>query len=755
MGFGTFAVRCAIIVVMNDDDEEAGRAGRSTMWLAAFRRNADSRAVELRAELPVLLGRLVAEVPASTLELCVATGADDVVSATLKVESETAADELLGEAAALLDPAVEILSMPADLGHAPDTCWPLVTSARAALGFHPDGSGVAARHAFASAGTSGVPELVELVSPYVGVGFRVRLTAAQPCGPGHPAWDVDFAVLTTGSAPSLRLRAAVRTLYPGLEVASHPGGSPAMLRAGIDDLAAAFAIPVAGEQPIAGTYVGTAAPLPLHPSRRTSAGAGSLRVGAAVTVTGKRLAVSLSLAERLRHVHVLGRTGTGKSSFLAGVVHQLASSGDGALVLDPHGRLVDRIVAELPADAVTRTWVVRCGDVDNPVPLNPLAVRDRVRREIAIDDVNAAFQYLFDPKYTGIVGPRFRERVAMGLRALAAAHGPRASLLDVPAALADSRFMMRAAAMSGDDRLKAWVTNNESNSRSSEYADLVSWVNSKFESFSSTTAMRAILGSGADAFDASTVMDQGRIVLVDLSKGDIGESATRLLGYMYLNEAWIGALQRKDPGRPFTVIVDEAQSMISGSLSAMLSEGRKFGLSIVLAHQYLGQLDSDLLPAIDGNVATTVAFRAAGADAPALRQRFGERVDTATLMTLPDLSAITLRTAADVTGEPYTLIVDHNETVRERCGAELESFATTLAGRTRAELVDPHREFTAAAAEGRSNLTILEPAPAAAPKPPPLKPPAQAGAFLDEWMAKRQMERRARNTTTKPTDDES
>lgn len=298
--------------------------------------------------------------------------------------------------------------------------------------------------------------------------------------------------------------------------------------------------------------------------------------------------------------------------------------------------------------------------------------------------------------------------------------------------------MAAAAAASGDDRLRNWVKNDEISTKSSEYGEVVAWVNSKFEAFTSTTAMRAILGSGMDTLDFAEIMDSGRIVLVDLSKGDLGESVTRMLGYLYLNETWIGALQRKDKSRPFTVVVDEAQSMISGAMSSMLSEGRKFGLSLVLAHQYLGQLDEDLLPAVDGNVATTVAFRAAGSDTPALLQRFGHAVDTATLMTLPDLSAVTLRTAAHVTGEPYTLIVDHNTRVPARTGTDLELFEQKLRDASIRDLVDPYRDQTTVAASGKSLVQEWKPPETPDRKrPPPPRPPAESPSLLDEWLAKR------------------
>ncbi|MCF6389394.1 DUF87 domain-containing protein [Mycobacterium sp. MBM] len=734
---------------------------RRAICLAAFRRNDDRRAAELRAELPLLLGRLAAEVDGSTVELRVTTGHDGVVAGQLAVEAGLSTDELLSETTAAVESIAEVFTAD-EAALSATSVWPLTSSGRSPLGFSRDELGAARSAMWSTAGTRGIPELVELVSPYIGVGIRIRMCANPVLTAAGQIWDVDLAIVCYECAPSLRLRAAVRALFPGLEVAAAPGGSPAVLHVNADELAAAFPVPVAGEEPIPGAYVGTAAPLPLHPARTPAAMPRSIRIGAAVTVSGKRVPVQLQLAERLRHVHVLGRTGTGKSSFMAGAAYHVAESGDGMLVLDPHGTLVDRIIAELPAAAAERTWLIRCGDVDNPVPINPLAVPDRRRLEIAIDEVCAVFQYLFDKKETGIVGPRFRERVAMALRALVAVNGAKASVLDVPAALHDPKFMMRAAKAASDERLRMWIENDIVNRKSGEYGDLVSWVNSKFEPFTSTEAMRAILGSGEDAVDMAEAMDEGRILLVDLSKSDLGESATRLLGYLYLNETWVGALQRGNPQRPFTVVVDEAQSMIAGSLTAMLSEGRKFGLSVILAHQYLGQLSEDLLPAVDGNVATTVAFRSAVADAPALMQRFGHGVKQATLMTLPDLSAITLRTAAHVTGEPHTLIVDHNERVSARAGSELADFTDALSTATARDLVDQYRESTSAAAEGKSNLRSDGPAtpatpPGQAPRPAPPGQPRDR-SFLDEWLAKRHhdtTQRPASDTTSGGSDDGS
>ena len=693
--------------------------------LAALRRHGDESAAALRREVPVVLGRMLAEVPDGVFELTVRTADDGVVGVALGAEAGAMTVPLLAEAASVLDQIAELRT---DVQLIEPVTWPVVACTPCArLGFGAPSDSLRTVHQLIEVLT---PDYVRLVASHAGTGVRVRMRAAERAGVAGQIWQLELAVLTAGSVPPLRLRAEFRGQLKGFEIATNAGARPAVLEVSAAELPSVFAIPVAGEEPVPGVYLGGSATVPMQPSRDNDDADGrSIRLGVAVTTAGSPVDVRIGGEERLRHVHVIGRTGTGKSTFLAGLAHGVAAGDDGMLVLDPHGQLVDRIVAELPDSAQARTWLVRCGDVDNPVPLNPLAETEVLRREIAIDDVCEMFQVLFDKKHTGIVGPRFRERVAMGLRALTAVHGPHATLLDVPTALSDETFMRSAVKAAHDERLKAWLTNESACQRSSEYGELVAWVNSKFEPLTSTSAMRAILGSGQDAINIADAMDGGRIILVDLSKSALGESATRLLGYLYLNRTWISALRRSDVSRPFTVVVDEAQSLAAGALSSMLSEGRKFGLSVVLAHQYLGQLDEDVRSAVDGNVATTVAFRGAVADGAELQRRFGDRIGAPTLTMLPDLSAVILRGAAGVQAEPHTLAVDHNDRVAARTGLELRRTLAGLERQRNRELVDPYRDETAAAAAGRSKVTTARPAPVPAASKKP--------GFLDDWLATR------------------
>lgn len=717
--------------------------------LTTARLQPDQDGARLRQSLPVTLGEVLAEVPDATLRLSLMTDADGMVAVTVAAEAGLETGSLAAAVDDILQPVAET-TVCAEFDE-DAVWWPIVAEHRCGtIGF---GSGPNPRAAAALmlANDATPTQLVEDLAALPGHGLHIELRA--PGASTQPRWEARIWALTTHAEPSLRMRAAVRRRFPDLLIASDPSVDPVRVQVDVSGLPMVLPVPIAGATMLAGTYPGPAAPIPVAPDRRATER--GLRMGQAVTGGGRPISIALTEAERLRHVHVLGQTGTGKSSALAGMVAELAIRGDGALIADPHGQLCDRVLAELPAQARDRVWLIRCGDVDHPVPLNPLAESDPVRRDIAIQETCAAFQYLFDKRHTGIVGPRFLEHVAMVLRALAVMHGTRASLLDVPIACADERFMTTAVARSKDERLRTWWQTFKLSARSNEHGDLLSWVNSKFGPLSGTVAMRAILGSGADAVDFAAAMDEGRIILLDLSKATLGESSSRLLGYLYLSRVWEAALRRRHPERPFTVMVDEAHTLISGSLTNMLSEGRKFGLAVVLAHQYLDQLDEELRPAVNGNAATAIAFRCAASDAAQLARRLGGAVDPAALVTLPDLTSIIVRSAAAGPVFPHTLVIDHNERALPRRGAALAGHIRAVEDATRLDLVAPHRSVTAAAVAGVSNVTAIQvdmplaarpdpprPAPPrpAAPEvtPDQLSPAAGGGSFLDDWLAKRQ-----------------
>lgn len=594
--------------------------------LTALRRLPAHRAAELRDGLPLHICALLTLSPGAGLELRVRSDDTGTITTSVVVSGPDTAD-LAEEVAALFD---EVGEVRIDHAEAPlDVTWPLVIDAVTStdLGFAVPGSKKAVPlHVGSlpnSANDDGLRRLLLAVATEPGSGLVVSVHADVSVTSGPSRWLVTAHVLCPGYGPSLRMRAACRAMWGPVTPAANSSSAATVFEVASQDVHRVLPIPISGPIPLPGCVTAPAAMIPVAPSRR-AAPADGVAVGYAHAVSGQSLPVMLGADERLRHAHLVGRTGTGKSSMLAAMARGIAARGEGMVVLDPHGVLVERIAQELPAGALDRAWLIRAGDPSAAVAINPLAADTENSRAIAIQDVCAMFAPLFDPAQQGIVGPRFEERCGMALRTLAALRGNRTSLLDVPTILGDQTLQKAALTQVTDSRIIAWWTNEARNRASQEYADLVAWTTSKFERFLASPAISAALGTGGRAFDPLDAMSENRIVLVDLSKAQLGETASRLLGFLYLQMFWTAAL-RRGSGVPFTVLVDEAQSLSSGALTQMLAEGRKFGLSVVVAHQHLQQLDDHLRAALDGNAGTIFAFRSAVADVAMLTPRLGGR----------------------------------------------------------------------------------------------------------------------------------
>lgn len=535
--------------------------------------------------------------------------------------------------------------------------------------------------------------------------------------------------------PPVAIAALANRIVPGCSIA--PGVQSLLLT--FTDASGLPLIPVSSGQPLPGLAVAAAAPVPVRHRPSLGQPTDGLDLGNATLYSGKHLRASLTLEERVRHIHVTGRTGTGKSTLLATMARSVAEQGQGLLVLDPHGTLVDRIAAELPESALARTLLIRAGNVTDPVPLNPLATEDPVALDMAIADILAGFYVMFDPGRTGIVGPRFESAVGMCLRTLAAFKGKRASILDVPRLLTDKSFQHRARAAVTNPAVLGFWTNHDLSTRSNEHGELIAWITSKWERFTTTAALRAILGTGHDTLNLDAAMEHGHIVLLDLSKGAIGGPAAELLGFLYTTRIWTAALGRKTDATPYTVMIDEAHSFMAGALPAMLSEGRKYGLSVVLAHQYLGQLAPELSQALAGNTGTQIAFRAGRADAEVLHHRMGRMQPPEAYTTLADLSALVQRTAGPTTPHPHTLTVSHLSNVRINAAHQLSRLEEVTRG-----LLSPAPAEETDGDPDNGDVAVELPPPPGTRKPPVAVPRPARGSdssFLDEWLKQRGKQR--------------
>ena len=350
-----------------------------------------------------------------------------------------------------------------------------------------------------------------------------------------------------------------------------------------------------------------------------------------------------------RHVHVMGQTGTGKSTLIANMAHSEARNGRGFCVLDPHGTLVDSIADALPKSARARLIVLDAASADPP-KINVLNARGLEHQSVVVQDLGEMFYDLFDPLRSGIVGPRFEAWLRIGFLSLIDAHGSRASLLDVPRLFTDTAFLRELFPKFKNPLVIEFWSKEMAQTSDYHKSEMLGWFASKFERFRSSPTLSAMLASGEDSVDFASAMDRRKIILIRLSTADVGDVNARLLGYLYLSRIWTGALCRKKRTQPFTVYVDEYQSFTASVLPRALAEGRKFGLRIVASHQFMEQLRPEARHALRATAGNRILFR--GADAPsASKDHFA---DWLTLDRMPNFHALAYVLQDNAPADPFT-----------------------------------------------------------------------------------------------------
>jgi hypothetical protein len=434
---------------------------------------------------------------------------------------------------------------------------------------------------------------------------------------------------------------------------------------GVRSLAALFRLPVACQASFPGFDV-VPAPYVRAPLTVTrGAGRKPLRLGTTLDSVRNVIDVGLDLADFSRHVYVPGQTGAGKSTMLRAIACAVAEQGHGLLFVDPHGETASELLRELPPGRMEDVVFVDAADLKDPAPMNPFAVSsDLLQRDTALANVTEMFHDIFDPSQQGIVGPRWEAWFRMAMLTLLEARRTEASLLDVPSLFLDKTLLesLRPSFQAVDYLVDFW---DREMKQTSEYhrSEILGWFTSKFTAFRTNAVLREILGSGHDVLDPLSVMDDGRIVVVSLAKGEIGGPVAQMLGYLYLSRYWTAALKRRS-NKPFALFVDEAQTFSKGALPSILAEGRKFGLACVLANQYLEQLPESLQHALLGNVGTVVAFRLGDRDAQQFAGRLGPEFGVDALRRLPNLQTACSLLLDGAVQPAFTLDVDHYTRVR-------------------------------------------------------------------------------------------
>lgn len=340
---------------------------------------------------------------------------------------------------------------------------------------------------------------------------------------------------------------------------------------------------------------------------------------------GEKNPVCLKLEDRLRHVYMIGKTGVGKTVLFENMIMQDIREGKGVCYLDPNGDAAEYIINHIPKERADDVIYFNPADIERPMGLNMLEWKTVEQRDFLVQESLQIFQKLFDPNQTGIVGPQFEHWMRNAALTLMV-HPEGGTIIDIPRLFTDPEFEKERTQYVTDPVVKNFWEKQMAKTADFHKSEMLNYFTSKFGRFMTNDMMRNIIGQNKSSFDFRDVMDNKKILICNLSKGMIGEINAFLLGMIIVSKLAMGAFSRQEMQEsdrvPFFLYVDEFQNFITDVFATILSESRKYKLSLCITNQYVAQLDEKIRNAVVGNAGTLVAFRIGAADAEFLVKEF-------------------------------------------------------------------------------------------------------------------------------------
>lgn len=457
---------------------------------------------------------------------------------------------------------------------------------------------------------------------------------------------------------------------------------------------------------------------------------------------GLRKPIRLQVDDRRRHTYVIGQTGMGKSVLLENLALQDMQSGLGFAFLDPHGDSAERLLSLVPRDRVNDVIYFNPGDFERPIGMNiyeidrSLPETEQIRQiDFMINEVVSMFVSLFDPNNQGIVGPRMTNIVRYAsLLLLSDPNG--GTFMDVPKVLRDPAFAKSKLKYLKDiDAIDFWTKEWPAAQRSNDAGEVTSWVVSKWAKFSTNT-MRNILGQLHSGLDLNDIINNKKILIVNLSKGALGDEESKLLGMMFVMRLQVAAMQRvkipEDERQDFGLYVDEFQNFATESFASIMSEARKFRLNLVVANQFMTQLTDVIREAIIGNMGTIICGRIGVTDAELMVKKFEPIFDVSDLQSIPNHQAVV---GTLINGTPTKAFTMNLPAPMGQPDEEVKDYVKKLSrtkyGRNRAEVEEeintrlqiPNQPSNISSKNNKSNQTSKT---------------TSQNSFLDGWLKKRQ-----------------
>jgi len=349
--------------------------------------------------------------------------------------------------------------------------------------------------------------------------------------------------------------------------------------------------------------------------------------------------------DRRKHVYSIGKTGTGKTTWMQNMALQDILAGKGVCVIDPHGDMIDWILERIPKERVDDVIHFYPPDTDRPLGLNMLDAKTPAQKDMAVAELISIFYKLFDPTGTSqMIGPMFEHYMRNAMLALLADDESGATLVEIPRMFTDKEFRDYKLSKVTDPAVRQfWIQEYAQSQRGQQSADMFSYVISKIGRFLSNEMMRNIVGQKNSAFNLRQVMDNKKILLVNLAKGLTGEINSNLLGFILVSKIQMAVLSRadmpEDKREDFYLYIDEFQNVTTSSIATILSEARKYHLNLTMAHQFVAQLEENIRDAVLGNVGTIVSFRIGAPDTEIIGPEFQPQVSDNDLINIANRNA--------------------------------------------------------------------------------------------------------------------
>ncbi len=464
---------------------------------------------------------------------------------------------------------------------------------------------------------------------------------------------------------------------------------------------------------------------------------------------GAKKAIRLTLEDRRRHMYVVGQTGVGKSIYLENLALQDMLAGRGFAFVDPHGDTVERLLSMVPRERTEDVIYFSPADMDYPMGLNLFEFEDIQQQDFLIQEAINMLYKLYDPQHQGIIGPRYEHWFRMAAKTVMV-NPEGGTFIDIPKVFTDNKYAKDLIALLKDQVvLDFW---NKEMAQTSDYhkSEVLGWFVSKFGAFMANDMMRNTIGQSKSAFNLREVMDNNKILLVNLSKGRTGELNSKLLGMIFVMKFQAAAMARanipEEDRKDFCLYVDEFQNFSTDSFATILSEARKYRLNLIVANQFTTQLTDEIRDAVFGNVGSIVSFRVgADADADALSKKFQPVFDRDDVLRLPNYNTVTQILIGGIPTQPFSMAtMPPLGTPNPQLLSALKQLSAAKYGRPKAAVEAEIFARLATKEEpkpafGNSPFAAAPPTTTARPAAPrPAAPtPANGSSFLDEWLAKR------------------